>query len=455
LNLITILAVCVALAGLLSLLWIWQEKIQEVRGKQVIEEIREAKSRGTDRALAQYPQIDAQACIGCGTCISACPENQVLGLVDGIARVIHGSRCIGHGLCEVACPVDALTVGLGDIASRPDIPVLSSSLETTVPGVHIAGELGGFALIRHAIKQGAQAMETIAQETGRLKSPGLGDDVADVLIVGAGPAGFAATLKAAEHNLHYRTIDQEDVGGTVRKYPRRKLTLTGPMDLPLHGRVRKKEFVKEELIRLWEKIIRDHRLRMESGVKFLGVDRRDGVLVARTSEGPIAAKRILLALGRRGTPRQLGVPGEDAEKVLYQVVDTASYRDTDILVVGGGDSAIEAATGLANQPGNVVTLSYRRERFFRLKARNRERIEGYARDGRVRVVFNSEVKCIESDAVTLSVQEDGIERGSQIRNDYVFVLAGGEPPYELLRGMGVEFGGEPVVPSVKPEVVRK
>ncbi|MFN0059685.1 MAG: NAD(P)-binding domain-containing protein [Planctomycetota bacterium] len=427
----------------LSLLGFWQYRIGQEQRTHALAEIEEARDRGTDKPLAQHPLIDVQACIGCGSCVAVCPEEGVLGLVNGVAHIINGVRCIGHARCAEVCPVNALSIGLGDISKRTDIPTLSDDLETSVPGIHIAGELGGFALIRIAVEQGTRAMDSIAESLGGESRPArAADNVADVLIVGAGPAGIAAALRAKELRLHSVTIDQDDIGGTVRKYPRRKLTLTGSLVLPLYGRVKREEFLKEELIEFWEDLIAEQGLRINTGVKLLGIDATDVGFEARTSAGPVRARRVLLALGRRGTPRRLGVPGEESERVLYQLIDAATFRNERILVVGGGDSAVEAATALANQPGNHVTLSYRRAHFTRLKSRNLERIERYMKHQQVQVIFDSDVTEIETGAVRLVRRENGTTRTVQVAADYVFVLVGGEPPYPLLREMGVRFTGD-------------
>jgi thioredoxin reductase (NADPH) len=448
LNLFIVIGCFVILVAVLVLLGLWQQRISEAERERNLADIREAKEVGTHKPLAQHPQIDVQSCIGCGSCVAACPEDGVLGLVDGVARVIHGARCIGHGRCEVVCPVGAIKVGLGELAKSPNLPLLSQRFETAVPGMFVAGELGGFALIRVAVDQGTRVIEEIAKELNPsgARSASASSDV-DVLIVGAGPAGLAASLKATERRLRYLTIDQDDLGGTVRKYPRRKLTLTGPLVMPLYGRVKRTEFLKEEIIELWEQIRKDYRLEIKTGVRLAGVEGRRDAFIAQTSAGPIRARRVVLALGRRGTPRKLGVPGEEQEKVLYQLLDASSYTSTHALVVGGGDSAIEAATALASQPGNVVTLSYRRNAFFRLKARNEERIRQFSEGGKLQLAFNSTVQRIGPDAVTLTASEEAsekarIEAPRTFKNDVVFIFAGGEPPYPLLRGMGVKFNGD-------------
>jgi thioredoxin reductase/NAD-dependent dihydropyrimidine dehydrogenase PreA subunit len=425
----------VLLAILLLCLAVWQRRIDRRERARVVSDIEEARSLGADRPVGQYPHIDQLRCIGCGSCVRACPEDGVLALVRGVAHVVQAARCIGHGRCAEVCPVGALAVGLGDLSARPDVPRLTEELESTVPGVFVAGELGGLALIRNAIEQGARAVEAVA---ARVRAERVRRGDADVLIVGAGPAGLAASLKAIELGLSYVAIDQDDIGGTVRKYPRRKLVMTQPMELPLHGRVRKTEFVKEELIGLWHDLIEEHGVRVHEGVKFLGTRPEAGWFASQTSEGPVATRHVVLALGRRGTPRRLGVPGEEHEKVLYQLIDAATYSALRCLVVGGGDSAVEAALALAAQPGNDVTLSYRKPDFFRLKARNAERIRAAAADGAVRLALGSEVRSIGEDHVDLTVGA----RPTRVGNDCVFVFAGGEPPYPLLKGIGVRFWGE-------------
>ncbi|MFQ5654727.1 MAG: NAD(P)-binding domain-containing protein [Planctomycetota bacterium] len=437
--------IAVLLGGFLILVGAWQRRIDRRVTGRLYQEIEDAESRGTAKAIAQHPQIDPLLCIGCATCVRACPESGAIAIVDGVARIVQGSRCIGHGRCEMECPVGALKVGLGDIRGRPDLPILSETLETTVPGIYIAGELGGFALVSNAIRQGARAVETIAARLAEEGREGPADTL-DLLIVGFGPAGISASLKATELGLSYLTINQDDLGGTVGKYPRQKLVLTQPVELPLYGQMERDSYYKEELIEMWEGIIEEHQISVRHGVKLTGCAQRDGLLCSETSDGPIVSRKMVLTLGRRGTPRRLGVPGEEAHKVLYSLVDASSYRDRAILVVGGGDSAIEAATGLANQPGNRVTLSYRKAGFFRMKPRNEERLKEYWEGGRMHVVVSSQVRSISSDSVELAIKEtiDGreTERVERLQNDHVFVFAGGEPPYPLLKSMGIGFGDD-------------
>jgi thioredoxin reductase len=318
---------------------------------------------GLDKPVAQFPFIDPARCIVCSACVAACPEGDVLGVVGGTATVVNGLRCVGHGRCAEACPVGAIEVGLGDLKSRADVPVTDDAHESDVPGLFVVGELGGLALVRNAVAQGRRAVERAAARLARERGAAAAD-VLDLIIVGAGPAGLSATAAAHQRGLSYVTLEQErDLGGTVFHYPRRKLVLVEPLELPLWGCLTREEYAKEELLAVLQELVERFRLDLRFGQRVTSVTREAGVFTVRTGGGAAFRSRTLvLALGRRGTPRKLGVPGEELPKVMYQLVNAESYQGRRVLVVGGGDSAVEAAIGLARQKGNAVTLSYRRER---------------------------------------------------------------------------------------------
>lgn len=405
----------------------------------------EARALGIDRPKAQYPMINAALCIGCGSCAAACPEGDVIGVVWGTATIINGERCVGHGYCELACPVGALKVGLGDVRSRPDIPILNENNETTVPGIFIAGELGGISLIRNAIAQGQKVVLEIARRIGTSRH----DRLLDVLIVGAGPAGLSAALTAIEHRLNYLVIDEKEVGGTILHYPRRKLVLTQPIDIPLYGRLDKDEYTKEYLMGMWQAIVQKYGVQVHSGERLQSIAHQpDAAFEVATNHDRYRARNVVLALGRRGTPRKLEVPGEELPKVMYQLVDAQSYHGLDLLVVGGGDSAIEAAVGLAQQSGNRVSISYRKNGFFRVKKKNEDRVNALIREGRIKPIFESQVTEVAATAVSLKTPAGMV----QIVNDYIFVFIGGVPPFEMLQQIGIRFGGEQQAAIADPVV---
>jgi len=261
----------------------------------------------------------------------------------------------------------------------------------------------------------------------------------DVLIVGAGPAGISASLRAIEKRLHYLTLDAEEVGGTVAKYPRQKLVMTSPVEFPLHGKFKKTELSKEELMAFWQSVLRRADFKCRQGEKVEDIKKEpDGIFTVSTAKARYRARSVVLALGKGGSPRKLGVKGEDLPKVMYRLIEADHYVNKKILVVGGGDSAIEAAMGLGHQVGNQVVLSYRKEAFSRIKERNAQRIQEAVRKGKVKVVFNSNPVEFGNDSVILDVQG----KLQQIPNDYVWIFAGGDPPTAFLKKIGVGFGAQ-------------
>jgi putative YpdA family bacillithiol system oxidoreductase len=397
--------------------------------KEAQKRFEQLKVTGLEAANSMHPHINALTCIGCGGCVSACPEEGVLAVIDGKATLVHGAKCVGHGLCADACPVGAITLLMASPGRSADLPVLSEHLETNVKNMFIVGELGGLGLIKNAITQGRQAVEYIAS-----RNPPRNGGY-DVTIIGAGPAGLAAALTAKKHKLSYLLLEQGDVGGTILQYPRRKIVMTSPVEIPLWGKLKLTEASKESLLELWETILKKTDLHINTNEKVLEIQRRDGYFHVTTTKNVYMSSYVILALGRRGTPRKLGVPGEERSKVVYRLIDAETYHNCDVLVVGGGDSAVEAAVGLALQGTNRVTISYRKPEFTRLKDRNLKHLEDDVKRKKIDLIFNSEVKEILEHEVKLETPS-GIKT---LRNDYVFIFAGGEMPFDFLKKVGIQF----------------
>lgn len=418
------------LAGAVGVhLW-WRGRRERAHAAQLAD----AVAAGLNEPPTLHPVIDPARCIGSGSCVQACPE-QALGMVGGKAALVNASACIGHGACHAACPFDAISLVFGTEKRGIDIPLLTPQFETNVPGIFIAGELGGMGLIRKAAEQGRQAMEAIAR---RGRPPAADDgEMLDVLIVGAGPAGLSAGLAAIDRGLRYRIVEQESsLGGSIFHYPRQKIAMTAPVQLALVGPVRMREVSKEHLLAFWHGVVLQHRLAIDFDERMLAITTQGDGFVVTTSRQQRRARSVLLAIGRRGTPRTLGVPGEEGPQVTYRLVDAAQYAGQAVLVVGGGDSALEAAIALAGVPATRVTLAYRGEAFARVKAKNRERLQALAGEGRVDVLMATDVLAIEPGTVTLRSAGGSTQ---QRPNDAVIICAGGQLPTPLLKEIGIRF----------------
>jgi len=390
----------------------------------------ESRRNGVNDPASLHPVIDPARCIGCGSCVKACPEepeHHVLGIINGRAQLVSPADCIGHGACKTACPVEAIALVFGSERRGADIPVLSPQFETSVPGIFIAGELGGMGLIRNALEQGRQAVESVHAMRPR------GGDLLDLVIVGAGPAGFAASLTALSKRMRFVTVEQETLGGCVFQYPRGKLVMTAPATVPLVGRVNLRQTSKEDLLRFWSEAERKTGVQINYRERVDDIVREDRGFRVKTSCAEYRAHSVLLAIGRRGTPRKLGVPGEELPKVVYRLIDPDQYAGQHVLVVGGGDSALEAAVSIAESNGASVVLSYRGEAFDRAKARNRDRVKSAAQNGRLEVLLNSVVRQISAETVAI----EQVGRLLSVPNDTVIVNAGGVLPSDFLRRVGV------------------
>lgn len=386
-----------------------------------------ARAEGTDEPVSLHPVINESKCIGCGACVKACPEGDILGVMRGKAHLVDPSSCIGHGACASNCPTGAITLVFGSERRGVEIPAVGPDFQTNVPGLFIAGELGGMGLIRNAVEQGRQAIESM------LRLPRAQGRMLDVVIVGAGPAGISATLRAKQARLKFETIEQDSLGGTIAHYPRGKVVMTSPATLPIVGRMKLGETSKESLMAFWRRIEKEQDLEISFNERVDAIDRVTGGFHVVTSRRKLEARNVLLAIGRRGTPRKLGVAGEELPKVVYQLVDPEQYRGRKVLVAGGGDSAIEAALSLAEQPGTHVILCHRGSGFPNARQANRARLEEAQRNGLVEVLLETQVQSIAPEHITLATA--GTAR--DLRNDHVIVCAGGILPTQFLKKIGI------------------
>jgi putative YpdA family bacillithiol system oxidoreductase len=417
------------------------------RKEQTAREAAERAGLRSDGPRAQHPHIDITWCIGCGACVTACPEGDVLAVIGGKAALVNAHKCIGHGLCADACPVGAIEIVMAPPSMTADMPALTPEFETSVENLFVIGELGGLALIKNAVNQGRDCVDHIVRRLPSLRRPRVGG-VVDVAIVGAGPAGLSASLRAVEKGLSYVTLEAEEFGGTVAKYPRQKLVMTSPVDFPMHGKFKKLEIGKEDLLDFWRKAAAKANLKIREQERVENIRKEpDGAFTVETVKGRYRTLSVVLAIGRRGSPRKLNIPGENLSKVMYSLIEAEAYEGHHILVVGGGDSAVEAAMGLAYQKGNKVTLSYRQDVFSRLKERNSQRVRECIRSGKLNVVFNSQPLEIRDKSVVLQVA--GGKR--ELPNDYVWIFAGGTPPNAFLEKVGVRLGRQDLTPQVRDQ----
>jgi len=402
---------------------------QKKDSKKVEDKIARAKLEGMYEPVSLHPVVDEGSCIRTGACIAACPEHDILGIRNGKATTINASQCIGHGACFHACPTQAITLCIGTEKRGVDLPHVNQNFETNVPGIFIAGELGGMGLIKNAVEQGKQAVDNIVKSFKRNSHANY-----DLIVVGAGPAGISASLNAKKHKLKCLTLEQDTLGGTVFTFPRSKIVMTSPMDLPMFGKVKLSETSKSELLDFWNRVLDKNEISIRQNAKVEEIQLENGCFIVKTLSGDsFSASAVLLAIGRRGTPRKLGIQGEMMEKVAYRLIEAEEISGKDIMIVGGGDSAVEAALLLSDN--NRVTLTYRGEAFNRLKPKNHEKIGEAIKVGTVKMMFHTNPVSIEKESVI--VKTGTAEQNIELKNDLIYIFAGGELPTQFLQKVGI------------------
>ncbi len=378
------------------------------------------------------PVINASLCVGCGSCVDECPETGTLELVSGKAILAHSERCVGHAKCAAVCPTGAIAMATEGALQTVKVPFVKEDFETNVPGVFIVGELAGMGLIKTAINEGKLVVDHLKR---RLETADGTPAEYDVIIVGAGPAGLSASLAAQQYGMRYLTLEQGEIAATIRQYPRQKFLMAEPIDLPLYGSLYVADGTKEALLSVWETILANTGVKISTNERVEQVLRSDATFRVATPKGEYSARHVVLAMGKRGVPRRLGVAGEDLSKVCYRLIEAETYQNQDLLVVGGGDSAIEAALALSRSGTNRVTLIYRGDDFARARERNRKFLEEAERDSRLSVKRKSNVVAIGVNSVTLDCAGSKVD----LNNHFVFAMIGGQSPEDFLRKTGVEI----------------
>lgn len=418
----------VAFAGAVVLPWLWwnaRERKRAVRGHELQADLQAIAEEVAPASL--HPEI-TKMCIGSGACVNACPEKEVIALVHGQMQLVNPLSCVGHGECMRACPVGALTLVFGTATRGVELPLLSTTFETSQPGIYVVGELGGMGLIRNAVAQGRQVAAAIA--ASRPRNPA----GPDVIVVGSGPAGIATALGLKAHGRSVEVVEQGVYGGAIHHYPRAKVVMTGSLDLPGYGSVRRSTMTKEQLAALWDDVRARAGLVVRENTRVDRVLAQGGQWLLAADAWQGLAPTVVLALGRRGAPRQLGVPGEELDKVMYRLLEPEPFAGQHVLIVGGGNSAADCAVALAAFGKCAsVTLSYRRRELLRMRSSVRARLQAAMASGTVTGHLATEVVRITANEVWLR----GAHGEYAVPNDAVIVQIGGTSPDAMLQSAGI------------------
>ncbi len=384
--------------------------------------------------------INDDRCTGCDACVAVCPTN-VLDLVANKSRVLRFEDCIQCEACMFACPTEALVMFPEGAQPPPlKVPEMDDNFQTAVPGQYLIGEVAGKPLVKSAANLGRAVIEHMLAtglQPGALGRSGMAFDVA---IVGSGPGGLSAALTCIQKGLSYIVLEKEQlIASTIARYPKGKLVMAEPYDTNNLSLLPVFDSSKEQLIPIWKELLERVGLVVRMGESVETVQRLHNQFEIRTTVSTYQAQRVVLSIGTRGKPRTLQVPGENLPKVFSLLDDPDDWRGRSVLVVGGGDSACEAALALADAGAKVI-ISYRGKSFARAQPKNKQTIERYASEGRIKAKMGSQVLQFEPDSVTLALGD-----GSQKRypNEGAFVLIGADPPVAWLEKMGVRFVERP------------
>jgi len=372
-----------------------------------------------------HPVINQAVCVGCGTCIINCKEKKALYLINGKSTLVNPLACRCRGDCERQCPTGALQLVEYGKRMKVKFPQIDENYETNIKGIYIVGALSGAGLIKEAINQGRAAVNHIMRDVFPQKLP-------KVAVVGAGPAGLSALLSCRKFGLPVTCLEKEETANTIRNFPKKKILMAEPVEMPIFGPLWVGDTTREELLHTWERILKKTGVQITTGARVEMIEQKDGGFVVTASGREYLFDKVILALGSRGVPRKLKVPGENNPTVFYNLLDAEEFAGAAVTIVGAGDAAVEAALSLQQQKCRV-NIIVRGEGFPRVKTKNREKIEDAIKEKKITAIFNSQVNKIKAGVIYIS----SINRKISIPTDYIFIMIGGELPYQLLEKIGI------------------
>ncbi|MEW5975770.1 MAG: NAD(P)-binding domain-containing protein [Acidobacteriota bacterium] len=323
-------------------------------------------------------------------------------------------------------------------SAQNERPYLRKHNESNIPGLFIVGDLAGAPVIKYAMAQGYEVIEHIASLPGAVG--GEDADLLDVVVIGAGAAGLNAALQAKERGLRYLLLEKEQIANTIENFPDGKWVYAEPDSQPPKGKLWLDGASKEDLTRRWHQIVRNNQLNIRTMEGVTRCEKRDGAFLVTTSKGQYRAKRVVLATGQRGNPRKLGVQGENQEHVYHRLYSPRKYKNQDILVVGGGNSAVEAAITLSEQ--NRVYLSYRGSALSRVFKDNERKLNEAIAAGKIELLLNSNILEFGEKEAVLKIKRVGNEETRRISFQNAFVLIGAEVPRDFLKSLGIKMENE-------------
>jgi thioredoxin reductase/NAD-dependent dihydropyrimidine dehydrogenase PreA subunit len=374
-----------------------------------------------------HPVINTSICVGCGTCVFSCQENDALYLINGKSTLVNAFACKSHGECERQCPTGALQLVEYGKRMKVSIPEIDEHYQSNIKGIYIVGALSGAGLIKEAINQGRAAVNHIMRDV-------FPDNLPRVVVVGAGPAGLSAFLSCRKFGLPSICLEKEATANTIRKFPKKKILMAEPVDMPIYGPLWVGDTTREKLLEAWERILDKTGVEIFTGSRLEDIRGSDGNFIVTASEQEFACQKVILALGNRGVPRKLKVPGENGSNVFYQLLDAKEFSGSTVTIAGAGDSAVEAALSLLAQQCRVYIV-VRGDGFPRVKSKNRDKIARAIEKNAVTVFFTSRITSVKSNTIT--IVDSFSEQSRHLPNDYVFIMIGGELPLQLLERIGI------------------